>query len=122
MFGRQSFQFTPTLVLRIGLGFVFIYAGLYKLLDPLSWAGFIPVWLLQAIPQGVFLAVHGVFELVTGFTILLGFKMAFFASLACVNLLAIVLFYGITDTTFRDLGLFMAALALFLLYTQGKQS
>lgn len=106
---------SPVFLIRLGLGLVFIYAGVYKLFDPASWAGFIPHWFTRIISGDVFLPLLGVFELILGVMLILRLYLALVSLLAFSELFIILLVYGISDTTFRDFGLLMATLALFLM-------
>lgn len=107
---------SPIMLLRLGLGLVFLYAGLHALIDPLSWIGFVPQWVGRIMPPATFLTIHSIFELALGAALLI-FERALPATslLAALDLAAILLLYGVDDATFRDFGLVMMALALFLL-------
>ena len=104
--------------LRFGLGLVLIYAGTHALMDPISWLGFIPQWVGNFINLETFLYIHAVFELVLGLMLIIGLWLPLAALVIFFNLLAILLFFGIDDITFRDFGLLMMALALFLVSTE----
>lgn len=107
---------TPTVLLRLGLGLVFLYAGLHALIDPQSWIGFVPFWISKIMPASTFLTAHSIFELLLGGILLLGkWKLPAAAMIAALDLAAILFLYGVDDVTFRDFGLVMMALALFLL-------
>ncbi|KKT92374.1 MAG: hypothetical protein UW92_C0002G0018 [Candidatus Jorgensenbacteria bacterium GW2011_GWA2_45_13] len=107
---------SPVTLLRLGLGFVFLYAGLHALVDPESWIGFVPQWVSVIIPATTFLIAHSIFELILGAVLLIGkWWLSPAAVVAAIDLAAIILFYGVDDVTFRDFGLVMAALAVFLL-------
>ena len=110
-------KITPQLALRVGLAFVFIYAGINSLLNPSAWIGFVPVWIdtIPLISREVFLTIHGLFEIVLGLALLFGIYKKLTAALAFLSLAGIIIFFGINDITFRDLGLIAAAYTLFIL-------
>lgn len=109
-------KITPAVLLRLGLGLVFLYAGIHALVDPESWIGFVPHWITSFVPAGVFLVTHSIFELVLGGILLVGkWQLSLAAAITAADFTAIIVLYGVDDVTFRDFGLVMAALALFLL-------
>ncbi len=107
-------KLSPVLLLRIGLGLVFIYAGAHQIADPGAWTGFVPGWLGQIISPLTFIYIHGAFELALGLGIIIGFYLPILALIGALDLFAILIFFGVDDVTFRDFGLLMASLALFL--------
>ncbi|MEK7512810.1 MAG: hypothetical protein AAB601_01270 [Patescibacteria group bacterium] len=104
----------PVLLLKVGVGFVFLYVGLQALIDPESWIGFVPQWVGALLPRETFLLFHSVGELVLGVLILFLSRrwLATIGIVAFLDLAAILVFYGVDDVTFRDFGLAFAALAL----------
>ena len=118
MFRVKNFALTPVLALRLGLSLVFIYAALHMLLDPQNWLGFVPNWIGKLIDPKLFLTIHSIFELLLGLAILFGWFLEPASLIAALDLAAIIVFFGVDDITFRDFGLVMAAVALFLLATQ----
>lgn len=105
----------PTLLIRIGLAAVFIYAGIHTLFNYQSWLGFAPSWIQSVLDPKIFLYLHAVFELVLGLGILAGAFLPIFSLAAFFDILAILIFYGVDEITFRDASLLMTALALFLM-------
>lgn len=113
---KKQTPVSPVMLLRLGLGLVFLYAGVHALVDPQSWIGFVPHWASVIIPAATFLMVHSIFELLLGVLFLVGkWWLPALSFIAAIDLGAILVLYGVDDTTFRDFGLVMAALALFLL-------
>jgi uncharacterized membrane protein YphA (DoxX/SURF4 family) len=111
----------PALALRIGLGLTFIYAGIMSFLAPENWIGFVPQWIGSIIDPMIFLQIHAGFEIVLGLALLVGLWLPLVALLAFLDIFAILLFYGIDEVTFRDFGLLMAALALYLLISNNSE-
>ena len=104
-------------LLRLGLGGVFFWFGLGKLLSPLSWLPWIPPWIVGILPmsQNVFLSVLGIVELVVGALLLLGYWSRLVAGVAALQLVGILASFGFNEITTRDFGLLMMALALVLM-------
>ena len=107
-------KLSPALILRIGLGAVFLYAGVNSILNPSAWIGFVPE-LVEAIPyvtRELFLQAHGIFEIILSVALFTGIRKKETATLSFLSFLALILFYGIDDVTFRDIGLLAASYAL----------
>lgn len=107
-------KITHILALRLGLGLVFIYAGLNSLIDPESWVGYIPQFIFGIMGANTFLAIHSVLELIIGLSLLVGIKIQIASLAAFLSISSILIFYGVDNITFRDFGLALAALALFI--------
>ena len=102
------------LLIRSGLGIVFILFGYDKLLHPESWIIFYPPQVSQAIPFSpyVFLKFQGVAETLLGTALVLGFMTRLSAFLAAGILGLIIFFLWLDPLAIRDIGLFCASLAL----------
>jgi len=103
------------IILRIALGLTFLYAGFNSIGHPENWVGFVPVWVENFIDPLIFLKVHAIGEIILGLGLISGIYLPIFSGLIALDLLALLIFYGIDDITFRDIGLFGAAVVLFLL-------
>ncbi len=101
-------------LLRLGLAFVFAYAGIAALMSPTSWVGYVPQWVSGFVSPETFLLLHSIFELALAAAILFKIKPKIAYALAALDLLAILIFSGIDAVTFRDVGLFFLAFALWL--------
>ena len=73
-------------------------------------------------PLDKFALAHGVFQVLLGAALLVGVLPRCAAVVAVLDLAAILVFFGIDLVTFRDLGLFFAALALLSLSLKPKLS
>ncbi|MCL4404134.1 DoxX family membrane protein [Patescibacteria group bacterium] len=113
-------KLSPVLLLRIGLGLVFIYAGVHQIAQPAAWDGFVPGWIAGIINPVTFIYIHGAFELALGLGIIVGLLLPILSFIAFLDLFSIMVFFGVDDVTFRDFGLLMAALALFLFTRKEK--
>jgi len=115
-------KLSPVLILRLGLGLTFLYASLHMLYDPTSWVGFIPQWAGNIIDPNTFLIIHSIFELILSVLLLWGVFLPAVSLIAFLDLVAILLLYGVDDLTFRDFGLALATLALFALSMKTNSS
>lgn len=101
-------------VLRLGLAFVFLYAGISSLMHPLIWVGFLPTFLTKAITATTLIKIFAVYELALAVWLLSGKLLKYSALLCALTLAGIVTTnFGQLVTTFRDVGLTAMALALF---------
>ncbi len=102
-----------SLLLRIGLAFVFLYVAVASFLAPDSWIGFFPAVFKNIFPQNLLLTGFSVYEILLGLWLLWGRYAFYSAPLAVLTLLGIIIpNLGALDIIFRDVGLLFAALAL----------
>ncbi|HKU18796.1 MAG TPA: MauE/DoxX family redox-associated membrane protein [Candidatus Saccharimonadales bacterium] len=103
-------------LLRLGLGFVFLYAGVSSLQHPLVWVGFIPNALTHAVAATTALKILAVAQLLLAAWLCSG-KWTRYAAVVAVLMLAGIVVANMANliTTFRDVGLAAAAVALFFL-------
>ena len=101
-------------ILRWGVSFVFLYAGIDALLEPALWTGYLPHFLSGAASPVHVLAAFAVYEIALAVWLFTGRKLAWSSMFAVVTFAAVVIFnFGVLVVTFRDIGLAFAALALF---------
>lgn len=122
-------KISPEVFLRLGLGLTYIYSSYHLFRHPDMWVWAIPSWFLEIINQVVtteiYLRMQGSAELLMAL-ILLGWYgnkilLRIVASFAAAEFAFILLFAPQFFTTFRDIGLLGAALAL-LVMTFPRQS
>ncbi|MEX2008145.1 MAG: DoxX family membrane protein [Candidatus Spechtbacterales bacterium] len=110
--------------LRVGLAFVFLFAGIESLRQPHQWLGFVPAWVEQfGVSRETALMLHAVADIGLGVWLLSGL-FAFWAGLAASGaLVAIVVLSGPSQLliTFRDIGLALAALGYAASTRKNKQ-
>lgn len=105
-----------SLILRIGLGVTFVYAGWSALKNPGDWVGYLPAFFTRHVRPTTLLTAMGWYELVLAALLLAGRYMRYVAALASVTLAVILAVnLGQLDVTFRDFGLLGASLALMVL-------
>jgi len=106
-----------SLLLRIGIGLTFLYAGISSLLYPSIWAGFIPTWMTQYIPAITLLTMHAIIELCMVVWLWWGKKL-YYAGIMSALLISLIVITNIEarDVVFRDIPIIFSALALALLH------
>ena len=103
-----------SLLLRLGLATVFLYAAISSFLAPNEWVGYFPQLLRDIVPAEVLLPIFSIYELLLAAWLLSGLYTKYAALLAAVTLTGIVVSnFQLFVITFRDIALIFAALALF---------
>jgi len=105
------------LILRIGLGGVFLWFGIDKFIKPMPWTQWIPPWFSAILPISVVLFIYllGVFETVVGLMMFTGFYTKLGAGLASALLVGIIVSTGYNEIMIRDAGLLFLALGIVML-------
>ncbi|HEX8966201.1 MAG TPA: hypothetical protein VF820_07250 [Patescibacteria group bacterium] len=102
-----------SLILRIGLASVFLYAAVAATIQPDNWIGFIPQFLRDIFPQNILLFGFSAYQFMLGIWILSNWKIFFSSILAAITIAGIIAAnFGALDITFRDFTIFFTALAL----------
>ncbi|MBI2010703.1 MAG: hypothetical protein HYS89_00480 [Candidatus Colwellbacteria bacterium] len=105
-------------LLRLAVAFPLAWAGISEAINPSSWIGFVPPWLDKIIDPRVFLTIHGIGSIVIALGLIIRLNIRhwgiIFAGAAFLDLASILIFYGVDDITFRDVGLALVALVLVL--------
>ena len=105
-------------ILRIAISFTILWAGIRGMLNPTDWVGFVPSFVKDFMDPEVFLIAYGFMWILVAAGLLAGFWRPFLAFVAFSGLTAILIFNGIDDITFRDVGLALTAFVLFLRETR----
>jgi uncharacterized membrane protein YphA (DoxX/SURF4 family) len=99
--------------LRLGLIFVFLYAGVGSLMHPLEWIGFLPGLLTKHLDANALIKAIAIYELVLVAWLLIGKYLKIVAALCALTLVGIIVSSpGNLLITFRDVGLVFMAVAL----------
>lgn len=102
-----------TLLLRVGLAFVFIYAATNSLLYPNDWLGYLPSFLLHLSFASTLLMLLAVGQLFLALWLLTNYYVRYAAVLCAAMFLGILLAQpSVFSVTFRDVGLLFMSLAL----------
>jgi uncharacterized membrane protein YphA (DoxX/SURF4 family) len=104
----------PALILSLGLAFVFLYAGIASLLNPLLWIGYLPQFMGNFVALDVAIKFIAVYEIVLGLLLVSG-KFRKVAAVLSALTLAGIIASSLNQfvITFRDVGLLLMAVALF---------
>ncbi len=102
-------------VLRITLGFVFMYFGWQSVSDPSVWVGLVPTWTNAIMPPVTLVFIHGLFEIAAGVLLFSGYFTRTISALLFLDLIHIITLLGWSDIAVRDLGLAAGMLAIFLM-------
>jgi uncharacterized membrane protein YphA (DoxX/SURF4 family) len=107
-------------VLRLGLASVFLWFGFSQLIDSLRWVSVVPEWAVNLIhlPPAMIVMGNGVFEIVLGTLIAMGFFVRIISLVLALHLLPIAIDFGLVATGVRDFGIVFASIALSLIYTK----
>lgn len=106
-------QQLQSLLLRIGLAFVFAYAAVSAFFEPLRFAGYMPGFLPLRFVEQVCLPCFSAYELVLAFLLLAGIRLFVVSMLSAVTVLGIILInLDLFPVLFRNVAVLCAALAL----------
>jgi hypothetical protein len=102
-----------SLLLRLGLAFVFAYAAIDSLVHPNDWVGYMPHIADKIVSPFVMLKIVSVYQLALVAWLLIGRYARYAGLLSALTLAGItVVNLGVFGITFRDVGLTLAAVAL----------
>ena len=106
----------PIFLLRLGITFTFLYAGISSLISPSDWIWYIPKFIESIVPASFALVSFSIIEIILGLWLLWGKNLKLAALASTLVLVGITLAsLNVFQITFRDVGLTLAALALFKL-------
>jgi len=102
------------LILRLGLGFVFFWFGLDKLLNVDNWLGYITPSLdkLIFIDINTFMFILGGVEIILGVLLIIGLFLRIVSVVIAIHLFFIIISIGFNDISVRNFGLLAIAVAL----------
>lgn len=106
-----------TVVLRVGLAFVFGWFSYSQFMDPGSWARLIPEAItgMTGLSAQTFVTINASAEAVAVVLLLLGLCTRWVAGLLFLHMLSVVTVLGLSASGVRDIGVATACLALALL-------
>jgi len=103
-----------TTIIRIGLALVLLWFGIDEIINPENWFGYFPQSLIALLPFSLetFFMINGIFEIIIGILLFVGFKTRVVAFISALHLLSITIAVGYNDIGIRDFGLTMMAVSL----------
>ncbi len=107
--------------LRVGLAFVFAYASYEICINPANFLKYTPQFILQVVPENLFLYTFGVAELALAVWLLTGWK-AEYASIISVSLMVGIIAFNpeYFQILFRNVAIGFGGLALLMLESKSK--
>lgn len=113
-----SSDILASLLLRIGLAAVLLYASVSSFVTPSDWIGYLPHFLTSHIAGASLLHFFSVYEMALAVWLLSGFYLRYAAALAAATFTGIILTnLGLLIVTFRDITMVFASLALIFIET-----
>lgn len=105
-----------SMIIRVGLAAVFLYAAIDAFKEPNAWISFIPAFSTKFIAAKTALDLISVFQIGVAIWLVTG-KYLTYAALTAIGLLAGIMVFNPETflVTFRDIGLIAAAAALIFL-------
>jgi len=111
------------LILRVGLGIVFLYFSFNQIFEPLRWVDLIPSFFSKVIDPVILIYLNGFFDFIIGTFLFLGKFLRIVSIFGFFHLLGISLFsLGFTPSGIRDFGLAMSLLSLFFLIEKSNSN
>ncbi len=107
----ERYSFLSTYILRIGIGFVFIWFGYSGVTNTDMWIRLVPAWTGFLGSAKTLVIMHGIVELVFGLLVLVGIWTRTSAAILFLSLFH-TLFLVSGVTLIRDIGVAAGALAL----------
>lgn len=106
-------------LLRLGLATLFLWFGFSQLFNSLIWVSIVPDWAVNLIhlPPAMIVMGNGIFEIILGSLLAMGFFVRIVAFILALHLLPIAIDFGLVATGIRDFGLAISSFALSLIYT-----
>jgi uncharacterized membrane protein YphA (DoxX/SURF4 family) len=102
------------IIIRLGMGVVFLFFSYYQFSDASAWTGYVPhaVVALFGGNATMLVLLNAWFELIAGLSLLAGFQTRIVSLLLALHLFGITATIGISPLGVRDLGLAVATLSI----------
>lgn len=118
---KENQEKNAWLVVRIGVAFCFLYAGIAGFIDPQAWVGWFPKFMREIISENILMTVWGVYEIITGLWILSGKKIFIPSVLASLSLAGLIVFnLSAMEIIFRDITILASTIALAIKYSPSR--
>lgn len=107
-------KYTP-MIARYGVSFVFLVFGIWQIVNPESWLGYLPHFAFGfGINPLTLLILNGIFDLIIGISLATGIFLRFFSVLGVIHLLGIEITLGFNDILIRDIAIMIVLFSVFL--------
>lgn len=120
MFNKSKSDQLSSLMLRLGLAYVFLYAGIDAIIHPQVWIDFLPPIAFEYAPMKLVLDMFSISQILIALALLWRKTSFYGAAVSAVTLAGITISSLVMDLSsilivFRDIGLFFAAAGLMFL-------
>ena len=120
-YSENNREVLVSFLLRVGLCVVFLYAGTAALANPENWIGFVPQWITIFISKEIFLAMHGITDLIIAIWLISNYKPFGAGLIASLSLIAIITTnFTQIEIIFRDVAILFSAFTLMALTYKRK--
>ncbi len=111
----MNYSKVSNLILRYGLALTYLFSGYDLIAHPRTWSSFIPYWFANLLPVDVltYIQFQGAIELLIALAFIFGILLRPAAFLSALEMVGILILYGIDAITFRDLAILGGSLAVF---------
>jgi uncharacterized membrane protein YphA (DoxX/SURF4 family) len=106
-------SYAPVLV-RCGIGLVFLVFGIWQWIDPAAWYGYLPPSLPFGWAQNTAVLLNGTFDCMIGLLLILGLLTRVAAVLGALHVFGLALMLGVSDVSVRDAGIGIVLLGVAL--------
>ena len=107
-------RYSPV-VARLGVGIVFFIFGIWQLVQPSNWFGYLPGFALNfGFSPNTLILINGIFDLIIGLALIRGIFIRVFAALGALHLLFTGITLGFNDVSIRDFGLLIVLVSIIL--------
>lgn len=112
----NKYAYLAPIVLRIGISLVFLWFGYSQVSDQVQWTAYVPESIvnLSGMKVETLVLLNGIFEIIFGAALLVGFWTRTAALLLAAHMLEITYIVGFDATGVRDFGISIAAISVFL--------
>jgi uncharacterized membrane protein YphA (DoxX/SURF4 family) len=111
---KDNFKKFAPIILRYGIGLVYLWFGISQLLSPENFVGYLPDFIFNSSYATTFVIINGIFEIIASILLLSGIFTRIVAILLALHLLAITIDVGYGEIGVRDFGLTIATITIFL--------
>jgi len=101
-------------IIRVSLALVILWFGVNQIINPENWFSYIPLGITENLPLSLetIIMLNGIFEIMIGILLLIGFYTRIIALIAALHLLSITIAVGFNEIGVRDFGLTFMAVSL----------
>jgi len=112
---KMKYSKYAPMVARYGVSFVFLVFGIWQIVNPQSWLGYLPNFAFGlGMNPLTLLILNGIFDFVIGLSLVTGIFLRFFSFLGIIHLLGIEIFLGFNDVLIRDIAIMIVLFSVFL--------